>query len=423
MNEIKSSETNELDEINLKSNENKNSPLKKLFRKLKDVFALLFWAFILIKLFVFDIDVYLVNKVSSKYVFLLDYKFIFFVGVLALIWIFTRSAKVLIFGLYVVFYPLIVLFWRVPVFIFKQKSWVLAFALLNFVISFFMSLKYNFIKVALYIVFATLIFSFFNPFLLWASIIVISSILILTFVHRFILLIRPSEVFKAYKRILNRVETNENKFSSMSLDESIKNIPIEQLTETQLEKRRTSLHNSIITNRLFLFTANKLRDYQKSRLNFVSYILSVVSITIMTVLSFSLINFAMFKIDSSLFNYDKYPSFYTFFYYTFNDLLSNPIAELEPALPMTQIVAMLGTFFTFLIGAIFVGLIFSVRSQRYDEELTDIVKRINNHGEELETFIKEEYKIKSLEDALLEVEKMKGSFVKLIYKFTESINK
>ncbi|MDI3090000.1 hypothetical protein QJ133_02260 [Priestia megaterium] len=423
MNEIKSSETNKLEEINLKSNENKNSPFKKFFRKVKDVVALLFWAFILIKLFVFDIDVYLVNKVSSKYVFLLDYKFVFFVGVLALIWIFTRSAKVLIVGLYVVFYPLIVVFWKVPVFIFKQKSWVLAFALLNFVISFFMSLKYNFIKVALYIVFATLIFSFSNPFLLWASIIVISSILILTFVHKFILLIRPSEVFKAYKSMLNRVETNENKFSSMSLDESIKNIPIEQLTETQLEKRRTSLHNSIITNRLFLFTANKLRDYQKSRLNFVSYILSVVSITIMTVLSFSLINFAMFKIDSSMFNYDKYPSFYTFFYYTFNDLLSNPIAELEPALPMTQIVAMLGTFFTFLIGAIFVGLIFSVRSQRYDEELTDIVKRINNHGGELETFIKEEYKIKSLEDALLEVEKMKGSLVKLIYKFTESINK
>src|SRR3989339_795405 len=54
--------------------------------------------------------------------------------------------------LYVLFYPAIILFWKIPYFIFRQKSWALAFAVLNSIISFFKSLKYTFFAFAFYII-------------------------------------------------------------------------------------------------------------------------------------------------------------------------------------------------------------------------------------------------------------------------------
>ena len=131
-------------------------------KAVRETLAILFWMYVLIKLFAFDIDIFLMNRFLPGYAWLLNLKFFILIGGIALIWLVTKNKYILSWSLYVFFYPPIILFWKIPFFIFKQRSWILAFAFINSIISFFKSIKYNFITSALFLASLAIIFSFSN---------------------------------------------------------------------------------------------------------------------------------------------------------------------------------------------------------------------------------------------------------------------
>lgn len=392
------------------------------FTFLKEIVASLFWIYVLLKLFVFDIDVFLVGKYLPSHVWLLNFKFFILIGTIAIIWLVTKNKHILSWSLYIFFYPVIVFFWKIPFFVFKQKSWIFAFALINAVISFFKSIKYNFIAFALFLASFAVVFGFSNEKLLWPAISFLFIILATIYVRRFILVFKPSSIFQMYIKIFSATKKYGAKQTTLfALDENIKNLPVESLDQKQLEKWTTNLQTSVLFNRICLFAAKKLRDYQNSGLNIVSYILTILLLIALTISSFAVINFGLFKINSDFFSYPAIPNFFTFFYYSFNNLVFNSIKEITPVLPIAQTAFMAESFFALILVAIFISLLLSVRSQRHTEELNEAIKGIEAQGTEIEGFIKDEYKINSIEDAMVELEKLKAGLAKFIYKITESI--
>lgn len=402
--------------VNKIENKKANPTIKKL---VIEVFSVFFWTYVFIKLFVFDFDTYLVNKFLPSYIYLLDYKFIFLIGIIAVVWFFTKSKSIMIWTLYLLFFPVIILFWKIPYLIFKKKSWVLAFALINSLISFFISIKYNFIMLAFYLISAVSIFNNSNKIILGVSTGIISVVLLSVYVHRCVSIFKRSSVHHFYMNFISRMENKG--FHSFETDKRYRDLPIEDLSVEQLELRTTNLQNLVLFNRMFLFLSKKLQQYQNSRLNLVSNVFSILLVSIFTIFSFSLINYSIFKINSSLFEFIEIPTFFTFFYYSFNNLLSIPINELTPISPFTQSVSMITTFFSFFIVAIFITLLLSVKSEKTVNELNEIILGFGNQGKTLEVFISEEYKINSIEDALIELEKLKAGLTKILYKITESI--
>lgn len=386
---------------------------------IRETLAILFWTYILIKLFVFDIDVFLMNKFLPEHIWLLNLKFFILTGGIALIWLVTKNKYILSWSLYVFFYPAIIFFWKIPYFIFKLRSWVFAFAFINAIISFFKSIKYNFITFALFLVSLSIIFNFSNEKLLWSASTIILVILLITYIYRLFLVLKPSSIFQVYTKIFS--ELRKNAVRSWTLDESIKNLPVESLNQEQLETWIENLQMSVLFNRVCLFMAKKLRNYQNSGLNVISYVLTILFLIALTVFSFAVINYGLFKIDSGLFSYSTTPSFYTFFYYSFNNLLFNSIREITPILFISQTISMIEYFLALFLIVIFVSLLFSVKSQRHTEELNDLIKEITDQGKYMESFIKDEYKINSISDAIVELKNLKASMIKLIYIITESI--
>jgi hypothetical protein len=177
--------------------------VSKFFSLLREVIAASFWIYVLLKLFIFDIDVYLVNKYLPDYAWLLNFKFFILIGTIAIIWLVTKNKHILSWSLYILFYPVILLLWKIPFFVFKQKSWIFAFALINAVISFFKSIKYNFIVFALFLASFAVVFGFSNEKLLWPAILVLFIILSLIYIHRFILVFKPSSVFQIHMKIFS----------------------------------------------------------------------------------------------------------------------------------------------------------------------------------------------------------------------------
>ena len=55
---------------------------------------------------------------------------------MAIAWLFAKNKDIGLWLAFTVFYPAILIFWRIPVFLYKQESWILAFALINAIIYF-----------------------------------------------------------------------------------------------------------------------------------------------------------------------------------------------------------------------------------------------------------------------------------------------
>ena len=89
--------------------------------------------------------------------------------------------------------------------------------------------------------------------------------------------------------------------------------------------------------------------------------------------------------------------------------------------PIAQIVWMIQTFLVFILGAILIALLLSVKNDRHAEELNKVIEDVEMEGKEMETFIQDEYKINNIGDALVELQKVQASFIKFIFKISDDL--
>ncbi|MCK5641890.1 MAG: hypothetical protein KAJ19_13890 [Gammaproteobacteria bacterium] len=402
------------------SKQKKKKETSIIHRSIRELVAVLFWLYTFFKLFVFDIDLYLVDKFFPNYIWLLSFKFFIIIGVIATVWLVTKNKYILIWTLYILFYPFIIFLFKLPYFIFKQKSWVLAFALINAVISFFKSIKYNFITSAIYLIALCIIIKFNNTFLLWFSVIALLVILVATYLHRFIQIFKPSTIFQIYSKMVTMLRQAPNKLFP-PLEDELKNLPTKEMDNQQLEKWTQNLQTSILFHRGCYFIAKKLKDYQNSKYNIITYVINWLLLIFITVLTFSAINYGLFKINNDLFNITVEPGFFYFFYYSFNYILFNTIEIITPIAPLSQVSIMIEEFLALVLVVIFVTLLFSVKSDKHSNEINEAIDSIKKQAKKMEGFIEKEYKL-PIEQAIKELEKIKGGAIKIIYQLSKYID-
>ena len=78
--------------------------------------------YVFVKLFVFDLDIWLIEHYLPSARWLVDYKLIILLLIIAASFLVFRRSTVLGWLAYVIFYPIIILLWKVPYLIFQQFS-------------------------------------------------------------------------------------------------------------------------------------------------------------------------------------------------------------------------------------------------------------------------------------------------------------
>src|SRR5882672_9689372 len=151
-----------------------------------DLVATLFWLYAIVKLFVFDVDVYLVSLTSSEFVWLLNYKFLILLALILVAMLVTRSLVLGFAIAYVALYPFVILFWKLPRFVWKQQSWLFAFAILNAAIGLIRSFKRDFISGTLFLISTVLILNSVNHYVLYGSSLIIFALVVLAYVLAFV---------------------------------------------------------------------------------------------------------------------------------------------------------------------------------------------------------------------------------------------
>ena len=70
---------------------------------------------------------------------------------------------------------------------------------------------------------------------------------------------------------------------------------------------------------------------------------------------------------------------------------------------------------------IFVSIMLPVWRQRQTDELNQTIKSLKEEGEAMEGFIRQEYKLNTIEEAIIELEKAKAGLVTFIFQMTNII--
>jgi hypothetical protein len=376
----------------------------------REVIAISFWIYAICKLFVFDIDVAVINYANPRYIWIAQYKFLLLLGTLSVVVLITKNKHLIVWSLYVLFYPLIALCWKIPRFAFKKGSWLLLFAVVNTAISAFRSIKYKFVAFSFFVLSTFAIFTFTDRALLVTAIFCLLGVLISAYARMTTLVFRPSSIFQIYSKLIKKCpDVVVNALS----DKEIQNLPVEKLSENQIGLRRTSLQTIVIGNRLLLFIGRRLKDYQDSKLNAVAYAFNLVLLLAFTVVSFAAINYGLNKLDGQQYALSGPPTLFLFLYYSFHVFLFNGIGEIVPSGLYSQILSMTEQVCAILLLFILIVLFFSVKSEKYKEELARTIRETEVGVRTLDDLMRSAYRMTQAE-ALDEIRRLQSNAIGLI---------
>jgi hypothetical protein len=262
--------------------------MRRLLIFIREILAILFWVYVITKVFVFDIDIFLVANLSPNYTWLINYKFFILIGILAIILLVTKNRHILAWSLFILFYPVILFFWRIPVLVFRKKSWNLVFALIDSVVSLFKSFKVTFIVTAFYLISVVVILAASHMILLWVSLIVLLVIHFWAYIQKIIQVFKPSGVYQAYSKVFSFfgdfVRFRPAPAASATvLSEKELELPLEDMDEKQIQKWTTGVQWLALFNRVCLFGAKNIKAYQNSRFNIISSVFGILILVLYTV--------------------------------------------------------------------------------------------------------------------------------------------
>jgi hypothetical protein len=405
------------------------SIIRRLIVWVREILAILFWAYAITKLFIFDIDIFLIANLAPNYIWLINYKFFILIGILAVIFLVTKNRHILLWSLFICFYPVILFLWRIPVLVFKKKSWNLVFAFVDSVVSFFKSSKSMFIVTAIFLISTAIIFVASNSVLLWVSLVALLVIHLWAYVQRMILVFKPSGVHQVYNRVFSflgdmarfRSSGTGTVATELVLSEKELELSLGNMDETQIQKWTTGVQWLVLFNRICLFVARKIKSYQDSKFNIISSVFGIMMLVLYTVFLFALVNFGLFKISKNYFEFTVNPTFFNFIYYSFNNFIFNIIPEIIAKAPIAQVVSMLESFFALFLAVIFVSLVLSLRSQREVDELNNVIEYLTEEGIKAEGYLKTRYKLNNIQEAMQILNELNSFFVDLMYQITDTI--
>jgi hypothetical protein len=157
-------------------------------------------------------------------------------------------------------------------------------------------------------------------------------------------------------------------------------------------------------------------------MNVASYILSLVALFLFTIVSFALINYALYQVEPSLFQftYSK-EGFFAFVYYSAGSMFyaSNGLVPIDW---LSQLVQLAQFLCALLLIVILITVIFSLRNEKYSAELQEVTESMEKEGQAVEALLLSEFNLASVKSAIDALQKAKSGMIGFIIYLTNNID-
>lgn len=371
------------------------------------------WAWVLVKAFLGDVDRWLMHAIAPQWQWLLDFRFF---GVLALMAVVAVAVKRRYWWtlLFVVFWPLLVVVFYLPRFLYRRKSPILVVGLFHTIFGLVRSLRFAVVSVAV-VAFAVLgilasDLSWMLGLCAWALVVVWSISLVKTLRYA----VSPAKFVSSQRRLWSRVFASEKFWEFVHIDEKLKHPEIQKYDKDQANALMTSLSTGLACTRLAQIWATQLEAYRRSPVTTLFGCLAVFGMFLQGVFTFTLVNLAAFKADPSQYIAAYEPTGATFAYYTFASAAFGEVSALVPKgyiATAINIVTGVGTaVILFMFGA---ALVLGWRQSKSDEAAMASIEQMRGEADAFEERLAAEYGLGA--DALWRrLEELGGGFLALM---------
>lgn len=274
-------------------------------------------------------DALALKAIPADYAWVFDFKLLVFLGVAALALFILDRASAAKFFTWILFYPFIVLLWHLPKALLRIGSWSLALGLLNSAVSLIYDFRYRFISFFVFLACFTIVATSSHPSILLIAATILLLITFISYYRAVRSVFSPNALFRIYSSVFSTRRGVVAKF--VVLDEDIKGVPVQIMTEAQLKKWSEKLGQAVISNRVCLFAAKKLQRFHSGGFVLASGALTVFFLIVVTTLSFAAANYSLYMAAPANYELAGQPTLFTFIFFSFNALFNNFIKEIAPS--------------------------------------------------------------------------------------------
>ena len=194
---------------------------------------------------------------------------------------------------------------------------------------------------------------------------------------------------KIFRLELDTFEGPKNQFTPESIDEAFTK---ENEKKTLDEHERAIKHMERYLMMAEFIKAINLRV--KSIINSRTYMLSFFGKTLfsflISVVYFSGINYAIYKIDSSAFKIGNTSSYFDFMYYSFFLIFPEGV-DIEPVTMMSKIARMAGVFTSAILNLLLLAFYLTISNERLKENLSNLITLTDKYSQDIENHFERKY--------------------------------
>ena len=349
------------------------------------------WSLIFIKLLIYDFDNALLGKYAPQYLPLLKYKFFGVLGAIALLWVILGKQRFRSTVAYVLFYPVIVLIYKIPKHVFRNWAVVIAFS--PAVHSIATSFRWTFVSGVCALISALTVLISENQYALWTSVVVLLLYFGRHLARRFRMAFRPSTVFADIGKIIRSLSV-----PSQSFIEHLNNANKQKPGSEAHEKHRLqNLLSLYLFNSVLHLLAEKTHEVINSRKLDLYFIGSLLYTVFLTIFVFAFEYTAVHKLLPGSFSGEADPSFWNFLGYSFETLMIAGPSSLKPVSTTAHLLSYGEMMSRLIILVILVFVILTIVRERYREDAVDVIAELRKSAESITQVIRQEYSLSLLE--------------------------
>ncbi len=389
------------------------------FKKLiKEFICTILWILVFIKIFILDIERELFKNLDLQDHWMLNYRFAFYCFIIAILWYVVGSKRFFINLGYFLIYPIIVIFWRlpklflwkIPKFFYYKKNWIFMYAYLNSILNHLILLKSNLLKLSAFSISVLFIIYSSRQILLLFSLFSFILIVLYHFYERIRLAFAPIRMFRINLYLLSFKNKEFEDPSDKAVKEYNEFIESGETDEAKIEtKKVNSIEQLVISHQVLSFISNRLNEFKQQRIYMMFSMLQILYTMFFSIFLISLINYTLYKLNPTNFLIKSPIEYFDFIYYSFHSALLNSVPNIEPISKVAKTVNMFAPFIILFISLFLIALFFTTKSDKYREEIDDVIEFSTQKIVKIENIIQSVFKY-NIPDAITKLKEAKSFF-------------
>lgn len=382
-----------------------------------------FWVYAVTKVFVGDVDRWVVDNVAPSFRWLLDFRLLLLLGLVSVLLVLTprRSKKWTWIPLYAATFPLVVLLWKIPRYLYRRRNWLLVLGAIHVAVSTVKGLRFGVPVFTALLVGAVLVAADTPAALLWVAFVLLLGSWLASLIRSVVFAFRPSWFVRGQRRILQRFVESDRAWKFFEIDEALRSPEIEVYTREQAGQLMLKACSGLVAYRGGQFWALKLDQYRKSPASMVFSVATICLLFLQALVTFAFVNSALFELRPEQYMAQEMPSAATFLHYSLSSLWVNEISALTASGGIAAAVNVLaGISIAFIVAILLVTFAFGVRQSRDDEVARDEVRYMRQKAESFAERLASEHQ-QSVQDLHRQLDELGYLFIGVVAYFTSEL--